>query len=927
MFVQIADNYAEPTNKQDNLVYLSNETGSKRFKNISDDTFKYKESFNDIFIKPTSDILSSYFDKLISINKKEIITTALQVIQKNRLAIKNGLEQLELISAQDDLFSLGLEGITPKQIEIKLSGINIDLSSDRNKQYFNNIIREYIFEYNHSEWPPTNPEFFMNGSDKMEICCYYWPLYAYVLKIFSSGFSKLDMGDLFKVDQLTTYCRDPFSVKKEKKVEKKQHKKKDKKKDKKKGGRQNKYINPLSAQVDKRLSRNILRNNSETDIILKDGFVEYPVNLIGGKSKKGKGQGQNKDQGQNKYRGDKRQDNRNNRKQKQGNPDKKQKYDREPDQFKSQNKSLQQKEQETKISEYAKLCNAKKYEEVKQTLNTTFIKTDKDYYPLSEYYYFNNIIVNYISKLNISGWLYDKSSNAVNFVENIHKSRQNKENNISNHVLISNNNNIDSSVNNIYRNTNYAAIGGGNTYVERFMNIDLISSYISEAQRWNNNPGTSNIFDIIALRVYEFNNFKNSIKLFIDKDELKNISIAFERIFTFVRPKAGDPIVTTLNIDINEGYYKLNNKPKDIDNYLYFYKNIFEIVYIAEKYKEKHGKEEQNLIAQGYVRTNGYYDTEDLDNIVYKNSLDNPLNNMEQTHYNKLLEKYNSMYENFFNPQKQTNSDSMTPLEKQRNNLQQQLLTLKKKPIKTNQDQKQISQLVAEIEKITEQIRLTTVQSNVQIKNSYVRNKNYESLYNNSDYALSNDQPIFIDPFLKVKYTYGEMIKYFKEFSMKEPKPTIKDKNTKYVERDVVFHNPASNIEYFYSEIQKNYIIQSPMFMLPDKILKIIRQRVIFLITFILNQLDIMYLNLYEKYSVHIIENKENKPANMSNKDIKNIKTGLINNYQIISNKLNVETDIDKIEILNNLKNKIIKIGFNIGITNWKQDDELNNSL
>ena len=154
MFVQINEenqSFIENPEKDYEIVDLSNKKkDNKNFVTKSDvddvleeKDFIHNEKFNKVFIKPIYDSLSSYFDKLLNINRKEIVDEGLTKIQKNRLNIKNGLDTVELLNAQEDIFSLGFSGFEGT-LNIKLEGLTINLSTDYNRQYFNSIIKIMI---------------------------------------------------------------------------------------------------------------------------------------------------------------------------------------------------------------------------------------------------------------------------------------------------------------------------------------------------------------------------------------------------------------------------------------------------------------------------------------------------------------------------------------------------------------------------------------------------------------------------------------------------------------------------------------------------------------------------------------------------------------------------------------------------------------
>lgn len=164
---------------------------------------------------PVKKNLSKYFEKLKSLGLTQEISVGLQLLRNNKEKIVKAIKSLKAMEAQEGIASIGISGFE-HIIDLNLEGIQLNISSGENKVIFDDIIRRYIFKYTGDEWPPSLDSFtyFIRDSPDRQMCCFYWPLYAYIKTLFFSGFrGRMDLGDLFSLDKIQRYCDDPFKTK------------------------------------------------------------------------------------------------------------------------------------------------------------------------------------------------------------------------------------------------------------------------------------------------------------------------------------------------------------------------------------------------------------------------------------------------------------------------------------------------------------------------------------------------------------------------------------------------------------------------------------------------------------------------------------------------------------------------------------------
>lgn len=159
-------------------------------------------------ILPVKENIQEYFLKLKDLNNKVEIAKGLQVINTNSIKIKKAINSLKVMEAQEGLATIGLSGFNAI-INLRLDGIQINVSSGVVKDIIQDIIRRYVMKYPSVEWPPRyeNYKYFIRDSSEMQICCFYWPLYAYMLNCFKNGFyGIMDLSDLFSLEKMKFYC-------------------------------------------------------------------------------------------------------------------------------------------------------------------------------------------------------------------------------------------------------------------------------------------------------------------------------------------------------------------------------------------------------------------------------------------------------------------------------------------------------------------------------------------------------------------------------------------------------------------------------------------------------------------------------------------------------------------------------------------------
>lgn len=173
---------------------------------------EYSSLLNKQIIKPVEENLDTYFVKLKELGRQDQIKIGLDVVRENKRKITKAIESLKAMEAQEGIASIGLVGFDAI-IKLNLEGIQVNISSGDNKLIFYDIIRRYIMQYTETEWPPPidKYEYFIRNSSSQQICCYYWPLYAYIRTLFQDGFrTHMNLSDLFSLESMQQYCKDIF---------------------------------------------------------------------------------------------------------------------------------------------------------------------------------------------------------------------------------------------------------------------------------------------------------------------------------------------------------------------------------------------------------------------------------------------------------------------------------------------------------------------------------------------------------------------------------------------------------------------------------------------------------------------------------------------------------------------------------------------
>jgi hypothetical protein len=175
---------------------------------------EYSNILKEKILGPLKNNLNLYFQKLYNINHKEDIQKGINIIKINRERIQKAIDLLKNMEAQEILANTGISGME-SIINTNLIGLQLNLSTGKNGEIFDNIIRKYIFNYSGYQWPPMIDKYnyFIRDDPRQELCCYYWPLYAYIKTIIRTGFNNMDLTDLFFIEKMKRYCDEPFKTK------------------------------------------------------------------------------------------------------------------------------------------------------------------------------------------------------------------------------------------------------------------------------------------------------------------------------------------------------------------------------------------------------------------------------------------------------------------------------------------------------------------------------------------------------------------------------------------------------------------------------------------------------------------------------------------------------------------------------------------
>ena len=206
-------------NIQDNNYKKNSETIS--YSNYEDILKADRENIENNILLPVKNNIRNTIDKLKILKTKEsnnLIKNIFTTINSYLKDIDKNINTINLAEARSEIIDIGLKVIPLKFEFTKGLQLNIIPNTDNYEMFFD-IIRRYVFLYKGEKWPPdiNDYEYFMYNSDSKELCCYYWPLYAYVKTLFHDDFrGTVDMLDLFSLKKMQNYCTDFFQKKKDK---------------------------------------------------------------------------------------------------------------------------------------------------------------------------------------------------------------------------------------------------------------------------------------------------------------------------------------------------------------------------------------------------------------------------------------------------------------------------------------------------------------------------------------------------------------------------------------------------------------------------------------------------------------------------------------------------------------------------------------
>ena len=174
-----------------------------------------RENIETKIILPIGNKLKTTIDKLKLLGTKhanDAIGEITKTIDTYLLDINKNIEIIRLAEASVEIANLGLRGFSMNFEFSKGLQLNIVPESDNYEMFFD-IIRKYVFLYKGSKWPPdiNKSEYFTYNNPSKELCCFYWPLYAYIKTLFHTDFKgKVDLSDLFSLPKMKEYCSDFF---------------------------------------------------------------------------------------------------------------------------------------------------------------------------------------------------------------------------------------------------------------------------------------------------------------------------------------------------------------------------------------------------------------------------------------------------------------------------------------------------------------------------------------------------------------------------------------------------------------------------------------------------------------------------------------------------------------------------------------------
>jgi hypothetical protein len=193
----------------------SGSSGKTSYLSYDDIPKSYRDNIKTKFILPIETKLTFALDKLKTLGTKDsqdAIGIITKTIDTNLSDINKNIESIRLAEARVDIANLGLRGFQMKVDFTKGLQLEIVPGSDNYEMFFD-FIRKYVFLYKDSEWPPNinKYEYFKYNSSSRELCCFYWPLYAYVKTLFHNDFKgNVDLSDLFSLPRMQKYCTDFF---------------------------------------------------------------------------------------------------------------------------------------------------------------------------------------------------------------------------------------------------------------------------------------------------------------------------------------------------------------------------------------------------------------------------------------------------------------------------------------------------------------------------------------------------------------------------------------------------------------------------------------------------------------------------------------------------------------------------------------------
>ena len=329
-------------------------------KNYSEINTNDKENIIKKIINPEKDKIKNALYKLEKIGEKNKINSILETIEKNLHKIKNTQHEIKKMEATSELINSDIADITP-YVHFDGVGLNVTPGRDYYEMFFD-IVRRYVFLYKENlKWPPSENDFNLfkyDDKNSRELCCFYWPMYAFVKFQFHKDFNdnKVPFNDIFKLKSMRSYCEDFFIKKTDEKQKQKQ-------------------------------------KNQYSKFRYPPGMMIPPFEL---QKQKGGGNGEKKPENK-----------------------KEQNKGKKPENKKEQNKGKNPENKETKVIVYsdAKGCNSNKLQFIKNELRETKYKLQNKI-EKTEYTMLNEIVRNYIKNLKENEIIY-KHGSVINLIKSI----------------------------------------------------------------------------------------------------------------------------------------------------------------------------------------------------------------------------------------------------------------------------------------------------------------------------------------------------------------------------------------------------------------------------------------------------------------------------------------------------------------------------